>query len=87
MTQEEIGNRVSAFIKRNYLFDEGKALDPAASLLGTGIVDSTGILELITFVEEDFQVSFTDNELTADNFDSVDKIVAILGRKLRNGTS
>jgi len=87
MTPEEIAKKVSSFIKSNYLFDEGKTLDPAASLLGTGTVDSTGIVELISFLEEDFQVSFEDNELTADNFDSVDKIVAILGRKLQNGTS
>ena len=87
MTPEQIGDRVSTFVKRNFLFDEGKALDPAASFLGTGIIDSTGIVELISYIEEDFQVSFADDELTGENFDSVERIVAIVGKKLRNGSN
>ncbi len=86
MTQEEIREAVSTFIKRNYLFDERKELDSSASFLRTGVLDSTGILELITFIEEEFNVTFPDNDLTAENFDSVDRVVSTLERRRRNGS-
>jgi acyl carrier protein len=82
MTREEIRGKVSAFIKQNYLFDESKQIDSSASFLGTGILDSTGILEMITFVEEQFGVTFLDEELTSENFDSIDRVVAMLERKV-----
>ena len=87
MMREDISGKVNKFIRQNYLYDEGKAIDPSASLLGTGVLDSTGILELITFVEEEFNVTFGDEELTSENFDSVDRVTAMLERKLRNGSS
>jgi acyl carrier protein len=85
MSQEEIRRIISAFIKRNYLFDEGKELDPSTSFLRTGVLDSTGILELITFIEEEFNINFPDDDLTSENFDSVDRVVATLERKRGNG--
>jgi acyl carrier protein len=84
MTREEIRGKVSAFIKQNYLFDDTKEIDSSASFLGTGILDSTGILEMITFVEEEFGVTFLDEELTSENFDSIDRVVAMLERKKGN---
>ena len=81
MTQEDVRSKVSTFIKRNFLFDEKKELDPSASFLRTGILDSTGILELITFIEEEYDVRFPDEDLTSENFDSVDRVVATLERK------
>ncbi len=87
MIQEDIRGKVNTFIKQNYLFDERKSLDPSASLLGTGVLDSTGILEMITFIEEEFKVTFLDEELTSENFDSVDRVVSMLERKLKNGSS
>jgi acyl carrier protein len=86
MTREEIRGKVSAFIKQNYLFDDRKHLDPSASLLGTGVLDSTGILEMITFIEEDFKVTFPDEDLTSENFDSVDRVVSMLERHVKNGS-
>ncbi len=84
MTREQIREKVGTFIRKNYLFDEMKVIDPAASLLGTGVLDSTGILELITYVEEEFGVAFSDDELTSENFDSLDRVASILERKRGN---
>jgi acyl carrier protein len=64
------------------MFDDKKTLDEEESLLGSGIVDSTGILELIAYLEETYQLKFRDDELVADNFDSVAKISAFVSRKL-----
>jgi acyl carrier protein len=46
-----------------------------------GIIDSTGVLELIMFLEEQFGIKVADEEMTPENLDSVDRIVAFVGRK------
>ena len=82
MTQEAIRIQVHDFIRKNFLFDEASQLGDDQSLLGSGVVDSTGILELISFLEETCKVKFDDSELVADNFDSVDRISAFVVTKL-----
>ena len=85
MVAEELRERVQVFIQENYLFDPGKRVGDEESLLGSGIVDSTGILELISFLEETCEVKFRDSDLVADNFDSVNKIVTFMSQKLSGG--
>ena len=51
------------------------------SFLEKGILDSTGILEVIYFIEEEFGMSVDDEEMIPENLDSVDNIVAFIGRK------
>ena len=86
MTKEEIGREVSTFINTNFLFGE-REVDLNESLLGSGAIDSTGILEIITFLEERFKVSFEDEELTGDNFDTIERIRTFLLSKLSSGSS
>ena len=82
MQQEQIRNEVHEFIQKNFVYNDKKILGNDESLLGSGVVDSTGILELITFLESRFSVKFADNELIADNFDSVNKIISFISRKV-----
>ncbi len=82
MTNNNIATTVQHFIRTNFLFDETRTLEVDASLLGTGIIDSTGILELISFLEETYGLKFKDEELVADNFDSVAKISTFVSSKL-----
>jgi acyl carrier protein len=78
----ELKTQVRQFILRNYLFSsDEKALDDGVSLMKTGVVDSTGVLELISFLEEQFGVKVEDEEMTPENLDSVDRIVAFVTRK------
>ena len=84
-THEDIGLRVSAFIQENFIFD-GTKLDFEKSLLGSGTIDSTGILEIISFLEDTFHITFEDQELVADNFDSIARIQSFVTKKL-TGTS
>lgn len=84
MNQEDIGKRVSQYISKNFLFDEQKSVEEDVSLLETGVLDSTGILELISYLETTFQLTFQDNELVADNFDSIAKIKSFIARKMSN---
>jgi acyl carrier protein len=83
MQAEEIGTRVNSFIGKNFLFDESKKVPEHESLLGSGVIDSTGILELIAFLEQEYNVKFEDNELVAENFDSINNIKAFLAKKIR----
>lgn len=78
---------VRDFIISNFIFDEKSTLDDDQSLLGSGVVDSTGILELIAFLEQTFGTKFKDDELVADNFDSVNKVVAFVAKKNPGTTS
>ena len=74
--------KIHSFIQSNFIFDENKILSDEDSLIGTGVIDSTGILELISFLEKEFSVRYDDNELIGENFESVSKIVSHLQRKL-----
>ena len=82
MQQEQIRTEVHDFIKTNFIFSDKKILNDDESLLGSGVIDSTGVLELIAFLEEKFRVKFADNELVADNFDSVTKIASFIQKRL-----
>jgi acyl carrier protein len=82
MSEEKIGTTVSEFIAKNFLFDKNKKVEEYTSLLGSGVLDSTGVLELIAFLETTFSLKFKDEELVAENFDSVEKIKSFIARKL-----
>ena len=82
MTQDDIRSNVHQFIRKNFLFDETATLGDDQSLLGSGVVDSTGILELISFLEDSCKVKFSDSELVADNFDTINRIASFVARKL-----
>lgn len=72
---------VRHFLADRFLFDPDAHIDPTASLIGTGVLDSTGAMELVFFLEEKFGISVGDTELVPDNLDSLQKIAAYVQRK------
>ena len=73
------------YVARNLLFTtEGFQYANDASFLDEGIIDSLGVIELVTFVEREFGISVADHELVPDNFDSVNKLEAYVRHKLGN---
>jgi acyl carrier protein len=78
MSQEEIRTRIVEFIQKNFVFNEKRKLRDDESLLESGVIDSTGILELINFIEESFRIKIDDNQLVANNFDSINKITTFV---------
>jgi acyl carrier protein len=75
---------VRKFILKNFLFtDDAAAIQDGQSLMRDGILDSTGILELIMFVEEKFKMKVADEEMLPENFDSVSAIAAFIEQKKR----
>jgi len=77
-------NKVRAFIVENFLFGDSSSLKDDTSFLQEKIIDSTGILEIITFLEEQFSITINDDELLPENLDSLNNIDAFLKRKMAN---
>jgi acyl carrier protein len=81
-TTTEITARVRAFIVENFLFgDESRQFAGTDSFVQKGILDSTGILELIQFVESEFDVAVGDGETVPENLDSLAAVTAFIQRK------
>ena len=74
--------KIRAFVVENFLFGEGDDLKEDTSFLEEGIVDSTGILELVDFLEEEFEITIDDEELVPENLDSLNNVTAYVGKKL-----
>jgi acyl carrier protein len=73
---------IRKFIVDNFLFGrDAAALKDDDSFLEGGIIDSTGVLELVGFIEEHFGVSVSDSELVPDNLDSVNRVSDFVQRK------
>jgi acyl carrier protein len=77
-----IAHQIRTFIATNFLFrDDCTGIDDAASLLDAEVIDSTGVLELVAFLEGTLGVTVADAEIVPENLDSVDAIVAYVERK------
>lgn len=76
-----ISNQVRNFIIENYMFERDLPLAESDSLMGNGIIDSTGVLQLVGHLEETYGISVADDELIPDNLDSIANITAYLSRK------
>ena len=74
--------KIRKFIFENFLFDaENSALDNNDSFLEKGIIDSTGILEVINWMEETFGFEVDDMELIPENLDSVNRLADFIKKK------
>jgi len=78
----ETRDKIRAFILENFLFGNDQGLNDDISFLDEGIIDSTGILELVSFLEEEFSISVEDDDILPENLDSIKNVVAYLGRKI-----
>jgi len=79
--------KIRTFVIENYLFGEEGKLGNDDSFMESGIIDSTGILELVRFLEATFSVKVADEDLIPDNLDSINKIGAFLEAKLSTSAS
>ncbi len=77
-----IKDKIKALIVEEFLFGKEDGLDDDASFLENGVIDSTGILVLVSFLEEEFSISVEDEELIPENLDSVNNVVAYVERKI-----
>ena len=79
----EAKEKVRAFIVENFMFGNDEGLSDETSFLEEGIIDSTGVLELVDFLEEEFNISVDDEELIPENLDSIKNLSGYLERKVK----
>lgn len=81
MTDVAIREKIRGHILNNLMFTNDQArLADDASLLDLGVIDSTGVLELVLVIEENFAMQVKDSAMVPENFDSVDRIVSFVMR-------
>ena len=73
---------IREFVVENFLFGEANGLKDETSFLEEGIIDSTGILELVTFLEDEYSITVEDEELIPENLDSINNVANYLQRKV-----
>jgi acyl carrier protein len=83
--QPNIESEIRKFITENMLFSaDGFNYDDNASLLEAGIVDSIGVMELVTFVDQTFKITVPPEDISPDNFDSITRLANYI--RLKQGT-
>ncbi len=83
MSVDATKNSIRGYVLENFLFtDDDEQLRDNDSFLEEGIVDSTGVLELVMFVEETFGIEVEDDEIVPENFDSVEQLAHYVQSKM-----
>ncbi len=77
-----VEDQITGFIVSNFLFgDTSRTPKPSDSLVTSGVIDSTGVLELIEFVESEFGIKVADPEMVPENLDSIDSLATFVRLK------
>ena len=74
-------NKIIQFFQDNFMVDLDNEFSRTDSFLENGIIDSTGVLELVMFLEENFKINVNDDEIRPENLDSLENLVAYINRK------
>ena len=77
----KLQQQIRDFVTSNFYVADPKTLEDRTSLLDQGIIDSTGVLEVIMFIESTFGVTVEDGEMLPENLDSIERIAAFVARK------
>jgi acyl carrier protein len=84
-SQNNVKGILKQFITDNYLVASGlDGIGDSDSFMEIGIIDSTGILELLEFVEETFAIKIDDEEVIPDNLDSLERLTVFIERKIKH---
>ncbi len=73
--------QIRQFIVENFYVSDPSQIADDTMLVTTGVIDSTGMLEMIAFLEETFGISIGDHEMTPENLESIDRMSAFIARK------
>jgi acyl carrier protein len=79
MTAEQ---EVRRYLVDNFLFGDDGGLTSSQSLLGSGVIDSTGVMELVMFLQKTFEIEVADQDLVPENLDTIESISRFVNRKL-----
>jgi acyl carrier protein len=81
MNMLDIERVVRSFIQENLLYGKAVTFSDDDSFLGSGVMDSTAVLELVLFVEEQYGINVEDDELVPENLDSVNRVASYVRTK------
>jgi acyl carrier protein len=82
LAPEAVEETIEGYLTETFLLGMSTEIDRERSLVDAGIVDSTGIVELVSFLEERFAIAIPDEDLTPGNFETVSRIAAYVRRRL-----
>lgn len=76
---------IRKFLEDNFILGDGNALGDSVSLVEGGVLDSTGVMELVSFLETRFDIAIGEEDMIADNLDSVDRICTLVATRANAG--
>ena len=79
---QNVQHEIRQFVIDNFLFGQGAQLKDEESFLDGGIIDSTGVLQLVGFLEQRYEITIDNTDLVPDNLDSVDRVARFVQQKL-----
>jgi len=84
-SQNNVKGILKQFITDNYLVSSGiDGIEDNDSFMQMGLIDSTGILELLEFVEDTFEIRVEDEEVIPDNLDSLERLTFFVASKMKH---
>jgi acyl carrier protein len=81
MTTNHITERLHSFVLEKFPLARKRQIKPQDKLLVTGIIDSLGVLDLVAFVEQNYGLTLSDDELSSENFESIASLSSFIAAK------
>ncbi len=78
----DLRDELRGYVVENYLFGTGDDLKDSDSFWELGLMDSTGVLELISYLEDRYSISLESGEIIPENLDSIDKLISFVTKKI-----
>jgi acyl carrier protein len=82
MTGNHTNTKIREFILKKFPLARKRQLKDSDALLESGVLDSLGMLDMVQFIEKEFSVALSDDELTPENFQTIDRIAAFIRTKI-----
>jgi acyl carrier protein len=76
-----VAQAIRDFITSNFLYEQKRTVANNDSFMEEGILDSTGVVQLVAFLEETYGITISDEELIPDNLDSISKVTSFVAHK------
>src|SRR5712692_481815 len=84
---DAVTEQIRSFLLEKFPLARKRGLKNGDKLLESGILDSLGVLDLVSFVEQEFAIQMSDEELVPDNFQTIDQLAAFVRTKSKHGSS
>jgi acyl carrier protein len=81
MTENHLNPRIRTFIQKKFPLARKQLLKDSDALLESGVLDSLGVLDVVSYLEQEFSIEVADDELVPENFQTIDRIAAFVERK------